>query len=89
MKTDATKTLEVQGLFIAIGHTPNTSLFADWLDLDKQGYIVTDRRTKTKIAGVFAAGDVADPHFRQAVTAAGTGCAAAIEATRYLESLAE
>ena len=87
VKTDATRTLEVQGLFIAIGHRPNTSLFADWLDLDEQGYIVTDRRTRTKVAGVFAAGDVADPHFRQAVTAAGTGCAAAIEATRFLESL--
>ena len=89
VKTDEKKTLEVQGLFIAIGHTPNASLFADWLDLDEQGYIVTDRRTRTNIEGVFAAGDVADPYFRQAVTAAGTGCAAAIEATRYLESLSQ
>jgi len=89
-----TRTLDVQGLFVAIGHTPNTELFkpaagapGPALQLDEQGYIVTDKRTRTNIEGVFAAGDVADPHFRQAITAAGTGCAAAIEATRYLESL--
>ena len=66
-----------------------SGVVADYLDLDEQGYFVTDRRTRTNIEGVFAAGDVADPHFRQAVTAAGTGCAAAIEATRYLESLGQ
>ena len=89
VKTDEQRTLDAEGLFIAIGHTPNTTLFEGLLDLDEQGYIMTDRRTHTNVEGVFAAGDVADPHFRQAVTAAGTGCAAAIEATRYLESLAE
>jgi thioredoxin reductase (NADPH) len=88
------RTLDVQGLFVAIGHTPNTGLFtrahdagSPPLQYDDLGHIVTDRRTRTSIEGVFAAGDVADPHFRQAITAAGTGCAAAIEATRYLEAL--
>ena len=82
-----TRPLEVSGLFLAIGHVPDSALFKDWLDLDAEGYIVADKRTRTTIAGVFAAGDVADPHFRQAVTAAGTGAAAAIEAERYLASL--
>lgn len=77
--------IAIDGFFLAIGHTPNSSLFAEYLDLDETGYIKTNGHSpSTKIAGVYAAGDVADPHYRQAITAAAMGCKAAIEAERYL-----
>jgi thioredoxin reductase (NADPH) len=82
--TNATRELAVQGLFVAIGHTPTTGFLAGGLKLDENGYIATDGRTRTSVAGVFAAGDVMDARYRQAVVAAGTGCMAALEAERYL-----
>lgn len=79
------RVLDAYGFFVAIGHTPNTALFAGILDLDDEGYIRTrPGSAATNIEGVFAAGDVQDPHFRQAITAAGSGCMAAIEAERFL-----
>ncbi len=83
-KTNEKTTLEVGGIFVAIGHVPNTKLFAGQIDLDDQGYIVLKKNTKTNIDGVFAAGDVHDRRYRQAVTAAGFGCMAAIEVDKYL-----
>jgi thioredoxin reductase (NADPH) len=77
--------LAIDGFFLAIGHTPNTDIFKDFLELDEVGYIKIDNPTsKTNIEGVFAAGDVADPNYRQAITAAGMGCRAAMDAERYL-----
>jgi thioredoxin reductase (NADPH) len=86
IKTDAISELPVIGMFVAIGHKPNTDAFKGQLELNDQGYLVA-AGVKTKIEGVYAAGDVADPIYRQAVTAAGTGCAAALEAERYLGSM--
>jgi len=89
VKTDAESILPVQGLFLAIGHEPNTSLFKGVIDMDKKGYIVPVEYTMTNIPGVFAAGDVTDHRYRQAVTAAGDGCRAAIDLERWLESQGE
>lgn len=84
-KTGEEKVLNVTGFFVAIGHKPNTDIFKGWLDMDEQGYIkVQPGSTKTNIPGIFAAGDCADKVYRQAVTAAGTGCMAALDAERYL-----
>lgn len=92
-KTEADAELAVDGLFVAIGHTPNTTLFKDQVTMDENGYILTTKDeaniTATNIPGVFACGDVQDKRYRQAITAAGSGCAAAIDAEHYLESLPE
>lgn len=85
VKTDQVKTLPVSGVFIAIGHQPNTDIFKGHIDLDDQGYIITRHdSTQTSVPGIFAAGDVKNPRFRQAVVAAGSGCMAAMEAEAYL-----
>jgi len=86
-KTGNTKEIKTDGFFLAIGHLPNSKLFKGQIDTDKEGYILANDKTETNVPGVFASGDVVDRTFRQAVTAAGTGCKAAISAERYLESL--
>ena len=89
VKTGEERVLPVQGLFLAIGHEPNTGLFKGVIDMDQKGYIVPVEYTMTNIPGVFAAGDVTDHRYRQAVTAAGDGCRAAIDLERWLESQGE
>ena len=87
-QTKETKEIVVTGVFIAIGHTPNSDLFKGVLDMDETGYLITQgKTTKTNMPGVFAAGDIQDKEYRQAVTAAGTGCMAALDAERYLGAL--
>ena len=89
VETNEEKTLDVGGLFVAIGHEPNTKLFKNQIDLDDEGYIALKEKTHTNIEGVFAAGDVHDRNYRQAITAAGFGCMAAIDVDKYLTENAD
>lgn len=89
VKTGAVSYLPVNGVFIFIGHTPNTALFKEYLAMDSLGYLQVDNLMQTSVEGVFAAGEAADPHYRQVVTSAGMGAAAAIQATRFLEAQGE
>jgi thioredoxin reductase (NADPH) len=87
IETGETSTLDCAGVFVAIGHTPNTLIFKSQLEMNDAGYITLGEGSRTSIPGVFAAGDCADSVYRQAITAAGMGCSAAIDAERYLASL--
>lgn len=89
VKNGETQAYKTDGVFIFIGHTPNTQIFQGQLDMDQQGYIQTNHLMETNIPGVYAAGEAADPHFRQVITSAGMGAAAAIEVNHYLDHLSE
>ena len=86
LKSDQVRELATDGVFIFIGHDPNSQLFAGQLDMDDQGYLVVDRKKMTNIPGVFAAGEIMDPIYRQIATSVGQGCAAAMMAERWLET---
>jgi thioredoxin reductase (NADPH) len=88
-KTGEKSEFNTDGVFIFIGHTPNSEMFVDQLEMDEGGYLVVDQFMETSKPGIYAAGEIADSHFRQVITSAGMGAAAAIQATRYLESLEE
>lgn len=84
-KDGSTKEVDIHGFFLAIGHTPNSAIVSEWVNVNEEGYIITEgKSSKTNIPGLFAAGDVQDPNYRQAVTAAGSGCTAAMDAERFL-----
>jgi thioredoxin reductase (NADPH) len=85
VKTDEVSELEVDGVFVAIGHDPATGVFAGKIDLDDNGYVAVGANSRTSVPGIFAAGDVSDTRYKQAVSAAGSGCRAAIDALKYLE----
>ena len=89
LKTNEETTLEIGGLFVAIGHTPNTKIFEKQIDLDDQGYVVLKNNTHTNVEGIFAAGDVHDRTYRQAITAAAFGCMAAIDVDKYISESTE
>jgi thioredoxin reductase (NADPH) len=87
VKTNEASTLKTEGVFVYVGHYPNSKLFEGKLEMDERGYLIADRFTRTSVPGVFAAGEIADPVFRQVVTSAGEGCKAAIQVERYLAEL--
>jgi len=87
-KTGQTRDIALDGVFVAIGHRPNTDIFTGWLDMNEKGYLTVTNETETNVSGVFVAGDVYDYRYRQAVTAAASGCKAALDAEHYLEALA-
>ena len=89
LKTQEETTIDAGGLFVAIGHEPNTKLFKGQIDLDDEGYVILKDKTHTNIQGIFAAGDVHDRNYRQAITAAGYGCMAAIDVDKYLTESAD
>lgn len=85
-KNGTEKKIDIHGFFLAIGHHPNSELFSKWVNVNEEGYIITEGKgAKTNVPGVFAAGDVQDPSYRQAITAAGSGCKAALDAERFLQ----